>query len=91
MRGSGGIFTENARTSRRDHNLWTSDFRIEGLDSKATLIVGDAGYRMCSKNVRHEAERIRWKYGEGLRPDAVGADSESKTCRAPSKPVFLGE
>jgi hypothetical protein len=64
-------FTPAGRTSRRGDNLWTSDFVANGMDSNATLLVGDAGYRGCLLNAQHEAKRVEAKFGVVL-SDSTG-------------------
>ena len=57
------FFTPNLRGSRRGDNLWHVDMLQEMLNSHATLLVGDAGYRGWAIVVESEANRIEQKFG----------------------------
>ena len=57
------FFTENLRIARRGDNIWYIDMLRDNLNSHATLIVGDAGYKGCDLVVKSESRRIEKKFG----------------------------
>jgi len=63
------MFTENLRVSQRGENFWNVDMLRDELNSHATIIIGNTGYRSCEKNLIYEAKRVEDKYGIKITED----------------------